>query len=314
MRALLTTAMLVVLVATTWSPTAYAQACCAAAQSSGPTRLSAGQMATAGIGLNLRRNNGVFTGTDHRSMSKADYEIRQTGFAAISIKDSLQVGITAPLVQNRIRVESMSESGGGFGDLALQSRFQLLDYPPRTRRPDLGIFASVTAPTGRSRTESMANSEGTLQADVTGGESWQVDAGLQAEWAWFHWFVSSEASASWRHSYIDATGENVDPGLGMRIRVGIGRILLSSASTDENLVAAAGISHMRQGSDRRAETPVANSDERLTSADVQLGGHITKNLHAMLSVTTDLRFDQLGKNRYAGTAVGITIRGVLTDY
>ncbi len=314
MNARFATAIAVALGVSLWSLAADAQACCAAAQSSGPTRLSVGQLATVGVGADVKRNSGVFAGTSYRSMNRADYEFRQTGFGALAIGEQLQVGATVPFIRNRIRVKDGSESGGGLGDMALQIRYQLLEFPPRTLSPDLGVFASVTAPTGRSRTESIAQSEGRLQADVTGDESWRFGGGVQAEWAWVNWFFTSEVSAFWRPSYEDATGDSVNPGVGMRTRVGIGRILFSSASMNENLVAGAGISHGRQGRDRRSGSSVANSDERLTSVDVHLGGHITKNLHAMVKVSTDLRLEHTGKNRYAGSMIGLALRGVLTDY
>ena len=307
-------AVLVAVATLGWACEARAQACCAASQASGPTRLSAGQLATAGIGVDFRLYRGAFIGRDYRPIEHANYEFRQTLFGAVAPFEDWQFGITASAVQSLIRTGYTDDAGGGIGDVGMQARYQLADTPNGSAWPDIGLIASVTAPTGRSRTDSMRRSDHQLQADVTGGESWRLEVGTETQWAWQHWFVVGQTSTYQGLTYTDHRGADVRPGPGFRGRVSTGRTFDVGLFEDDNLVVGAGAVYTHQLRDRRGGAVVDRSVEGLTTVSGQVGGYLSKFLHVMVTGSTDLTIDGTGNNRHTGAQLGIRIRGVWTEY
>lgn len=307
-------ALACVLVVAGWSASVQAQACCAASQASGPTRLTDGQIATAGVGVDVRIYRGVFTDRQYRRLEYANYEFRQSIFGSVAPFEDWQFGVTAPAVQNLIRTEGTDDTGGGIGDVGLRARYQLADTPNGATLPDLGIVASVTAPTGISRTDSMDRGDHPLQADVTGGESWRLEVGTETQWAWQHWFVVGQISAYQGLPYTDHRGTEMLPGFGARGRVSTGRTFDVGWFADDNLVVSGGVNYVNQFRDRSGGEAIAGSAESLTTVSAGVGGYLSKTLHLMVNASTDLPVDATGNNRYAGPSVGLSIRGVLTEY
>lgn len=304
----------VLVIATIWSVSASAQACCAASQADGPSRLSAGQVATVGVAATGQRYSSNFSGTSHRRLDNPGHEFRQSLFGGLRIGDDWQVGASVPVVQNHRQNAEHTEWGAGLGDISARGRYEINPTGLAFDGPGIGVVAAATVPTGRSPQTSMERNETALQADVTGSESMRFETGLQLEWAWHNWFVAADAGLWQALPYTDHRDDRVLPGTGTRARVSTGRTVDVSWLWNNNLNLAAGLSTSHQTNRRIDGVSIDDTAERMTTVSAQVGGYPTKSLHLMVSATYDVPVDYAGANRMAGPGIGVTARWVLRDH
>ena len=303
----------IVAMATAWPSDAHAQACCAASQTDGPARLSAGQNFTVGVGATARADTGVFSQNNHRRLNHPNYELRQTLFSGVRIGDDFQLGASAPLIQNFIRTADNSDSAVGFGDTTAQLRWEVAPTVAVYDTPGVGLVASATAPTGLSRTESMNAGNSPLQADVTGVESWRFELGLQLEWAWQHWYLAGQLAAFQSLGYTNARGDDVLPGPGANARLSVGRTVDAPIFADDNLNLAAGLTTTHRSRLWINGERTDDTFERISSLSAQAGAYITRSVHLSVSASWDLPFAAAGANRYRGASAGLNLRWVFWD-
>jgi hypothetical protein len=131
-------------------------------------------------------------------MDTSDFALEEDVFAALRVLRRGQVALLAPVVETRRRAPgpggSISERGGGLGDVNLAARWDFTRAGASPVVPGLAALAGVTFPTGRPP-ESARNR---LATDATGIGAFQLNAGLAAEQTWGPWLVSVSAFAAKR--------------------------------------------------------------------------------------------------------------------
>ncbi len=297
-----------------WAATATAQSCCAASQADGPVRLSMGQIGSVGIDASTKTYTGVFAGDDYRSLEHRGHEFRQSLFGAWRLGDDWLVGAVLPLVQNRRQATELVEWGGGLGDLSVQSRYEVVTTGASASWPGIGLVASVTAPTGRSPSQSMDRGLSHLQADVTGSGYWRGGVAGQVEWTWRNTFLAGQLGISQGLPYTDGRGDSVLPGLGASARLSVGRTFSSALFWDHTLYTALSLAADHSGARRIDGQSVPATSERLTTLSAQAGGYMTETIYLALRASWDVPVTMAGQNRMAGPGAGLILRKVFYDF
>jgi hypothetical protein len=160
---------------------AHAQACCVSTSALFPARLGGNDIAGVGIMLTARDELGSFDGTgvfipspshDH----EAGFEQRLVG-AFQPVRD-FQLGVAVPFVETYRSTASLSEGGGGIGDLAFGARYDFLYAGNAHHLPGVAALASVTAPTGTP----VEGARKPMATDATGTGAWQGAFGAAFEY------------------------------------------------------------------------------------------------------------------------------------
>lgn len=297
-----------------WATAASAQSCCAASQSSGPVRLSMGQVGAVGVDASGGMYTGVFADTAYRRLDDRGQEYRQTLFGTWRLADVWQVSATVPLVQNYRSAGDYSEWGGGLGDLGAQARYEVITTGASASWPGIGIVGSVTAPTGRAPMDSMERGSHPLQSDVTGAESWRFAAVVQVEWTGPRSFLAVEVGPYQGLPYTNRSDQSVLPGTGGSARLSTGRTFAAPLTWDGVVYTAVGANFDINASRRVDGVAMDRTAERMTGLSIQVAGFVTETIHLTLGGTWDLPFDGLGQNRMAGPGIGLAVRKVFYDY
>jgi hypothetical protein len=169
--------------------TARAQACCAGAGAVTPARLAIFEEALVGLGLRAATVTGSFDNggayVPARGASETDFE--EDVFGAIRFLERGQAALLVPIVETRRSVGSVSELGGGIGDLNASARYDFFRAGDSRIIPGVSGLLGVTAPTGTP----PESSSKPFATDATGVGAWQGHLGLALEQLYGPWLFSA---------------------------------------------------------------------------------------------------------------------------
>ena len=157
---------------------AAGQACCAGGAVVTPTRLAPYEDVAVGIESRTVSALGSYTSDGrYASSSTGEQELEQNLAASVRLTHAAQVGLVARAIETHRQIGTADEWGGGFGDLSLSARYDLLLPSERPRLPGIGVLAGATLPTG-TPTDAATQP---LATDATGLGSWDASLGVSFE-------------------------------------------------------------------------------------------------------------------------------------
>ena len=169
---------------------AHGQACCAGSGVVTPGRLALHEAALVGVQL----KGGIVTGSfdDHGAMARlsrgaSELDLEQDFFGALRLTQHAQAALLVPVLETRRRSGSLSEWGGGLGDINLNLRYDFTFAGASPVLPGLGVLIGLTFPTG---TPADSNRIRPLATDATGIGAYQGSLGLSAEQVFGSWLVN----------------------------------------------------------------------------------------------------------------------------
>ena len=169
---------------------AFAQACCAAASAVTPARLTLHEKALVGVEL---RGQGVLGSYgplgDYVPMPDGTVEVDSSASLLVGARVSRRIQIAGLLPwQETLRVTpGRGELGGGFGDLNLGLRYDVMFEHEHRRIPGVALLVGTTVPTGRA--PELAKQP--LATEATGIGAAQVHAAVAVEKQFGHWLVGA---------------------------------------------------------------------------------------------------------------------------
>ncbi|HEY1959708.1 MAG TPA: hypothetical protein VGH28_29060 [Polyangiaceae bacterium] len=160
---------------------ARAQACCVSTSTIFPGRLQDGERGLLGVSAKGAVAFGSFDG-EHVLRGQPDgaseIDLGQTLFVTARVGDEpVQINVSVPLVETFRSAESVSDFGGGLGDISFSMRWDVLRNGRDPVVPGIAPLLSVTVPSGTPA--DMAQNP--LGADATGLGGAQLGAGLALE-------------------------------------------------------------------------------------------------------------------------------------
>jgi len=168
---------------------ARAQACCAGAGIATPGRLAlhdfvlAGTELRAGALVGSFDQNGNYSG---RAPGTVEDDLEEDLFAAVRVLKRGQVALLVPFVETLRRAGSVTDAGGGIGDVNLSARWDFL-YAGQSRYvPGIAVLAGVTFPSGVP----IESASDPLGSDATGIGAYQINGGLALEQTFGPWLVA----------------------------------------------------------------------------------------------------------------------------
>jgi hypothetical protein len=171
---------------------AFAQACCAGGTAVTPGRLAlhedelVGLQAKAGTVIGTYDTSGRFA-----YPSNQEIDLEQDLFGALRVFDRGQVALLVPFVEThrtgQSATGSISQTGGGIGDVNASARYDFLRAGESSLVPGVALLAGLTFPTGKSPQQASPP----LLADATGIGAFQLNAALALEQTFGPWLVNA---------------------------------------------------------------------------------------------------------------------------
>jgi hypothetical protein len=192
LRALTVAALLVALAAPS---VARAAACCMSASAIGVGRLRIWEKFAVGLSLSAETGFGHWDADGDwtrwgDSYSEQVYSGRLWGLVGFGRRTS--VWVQAPVLLNHRSTGALSQTGGGFGDLNLGARYEVLSVGEIRELPAIALTAGIVLPTGRA-TDSATT---TLGVDATGRGATALTGGLSLELTRLPLFVRFDTAAT----------------------------------------------------------------------------------------------------------------------
>jgi len=185
--------------------TARAQACCAGSGAVTPGRLGLHEEALVGLQLKAGDVLGSYD-VAGRYVSQSDaseLDLEQDLFAAARFLRRGQVAVLVPLVETRRTSGSLTDFGGGVGDVNVSARYDFTLAGQSRFVPGFAALAGVTAPTG---VPPDAPNLGPLAAGATGIGAWQGTLGVAVEQVFGPWLVGTSAYLAQRSARTVGSG------------------------------------------------------------------------------------------------------------
>ena len=140
-----------------------------------------------GLRTSFSHGLGHFTsdGTYHRYSNYQDESFTTEAWGMVAISRRASVFARAPAVVVHRSAGSLSDTGGGLGDIGLGLRHEFVQIGEYMELPAIALTLSLTTPSGRAPDAT----HGDLGADVTGRGAFAVAAGLSFESTVLPWYV-----------------------------------------------------------------------------------------------------------------------------
>lgn len=169
---------------------AFAQACCAGTGVVTPGRLALHESGLVGLQLKAALEYGSFDahGAYHampRGASAQDYE--QDVYASLRLSTHAQLAALVPVIETHRATRGLAQTGGGFGDINLNARYDFTFAGASRVIPGLALLAGLTFPTGTPPDSARA---GVLAAGATGIGAYQGNVAFAAEQVFAHWLCN----------------------------------------------------------------------------------------------------------------------------
>jgi hypothetical protein len=194
---------------------AGAQACCAGSGALTPGRLAPHEDALVGTEIHAATVFGTYDdGARYLSNlpGSSEYDLEEDLFGAVRVFHHAQIALLLPLVETRRAYDnpvdnaSVSQWGGGVGDVNLSVRYDFFAAAQSRFVPGIAALAGLTAPTGRSPNQASPP----LGANATGAGAWQGNFGLALEQAFGPWLINATELFAWRAPY---SADNIEEAL-----------------------------------------------------------------------------------------------------
>ncbi|MDI1443301.1 hypothetical protein [Polyangium sp. 6x1] len=218
----------------------------------------------------------------------------------------LQLGLVAPVLLNiRGSRDDTAVVGGGFGDLSLSARFDIVSLTTTSAWPAIALTTGVSLPTGRS----AAAAKDPLATDATGLGAAEVRPGVFVEKNWDNRASAVfSASIGLRTPMTGARGERIGLGPRARFVAAAGPVFSSGWSL------SAGLVHERESAPSIAGVVTPDADRRRTAALLFAGYDLSERFTALASLEVDLPVPSLGKNEPSAVAFAIGLRRSFPRY
>jgi hypothetical protein len=273
---------------------AAAQACCVGTGLLTPARLRTFEDMAAGMQMRARSVMGAFGGGGAYATSASgvhELGFEQDLFAAKRLGRRFQVGLWAPFLETSRQAGGVSGFGGGLGDVAVNARFDAIDAGTRGAWPGIAVLASLSFPTGQPLDEVGPGDP--LSTSGTGTGSFEGTLGLSFEEIIGQGFVSL---AGWGSKRSARSANGVDQSFAPRLSA-----LLSGGYTfGHDVTVGAFASALRQGDNRDANGPIANSGVALVTAGGALSLPFWQWWRLQATMFTDVPIAGWGRNQTAG--------------
>jgi hypothetical protein len=190
---------------------AQAQACCAGSGAVTPGRLGLHEEALVGVQLKAGDVLGSYDSGGHywASSDSSELDLEQDLFAAARFLRRGQVSVLVPFIETRRTSGSVTDFGGGIGDVNLNARYDFTLAGASRFVPGLAALVGVTAPTG---VPPDAANLGPLSAGATGIGAWQGTLGVATEQSFGPWLVGASAYVAQRTARtVSAVHERLAP-------------------------------------------------------------------------------------------------------
>jgi hypothetical protein len=193
---------------------AFSQACCAGASTLTPARLTALEDAAVGLQLQFADDVGYFYSNRHyepNPRGAGEQDFAENVFGTVRFLKRGQVSLLVPFVQTRRTSigptgDSVTEFGGGLGDINLGARWDFLLAKETKYWPGIAVLAGFTFPTG------TAADQAATSTDATGIGAFQATGGLALEQAYGHILVNLTGLISQRFErHVGAITETLGP-------------------------------------------------------------------------------------------------------
>ncbi|HZU85638.1 MAG TPA: hypothetical protein VE987_22080 [Polyangiaceae bacterium] len=275
---------------------ARAQVCCAGGSAVTPGRLEPHEDALVGL---QARASGVLGSFDPGGAYLAspgqdrEYDLEQDLFAAVRVLPRAQLAVLAPLVETfRSTPLDGSHFGGGFGDVNLSARYDLLLAGQSRYVPGVAVLAGITAPTGTAPEAATQP----LAVDATGVGALQGNAAIALEQTFGPWLANATVIVAER---APRSGET----LGTQWT-----LLAAGAYTFSNDAAAVlAASYAFEGDATRGGRSVALSSKAVTTITLSALWPLADWWRLLGGLVLNPPLDGLGKNQPAAAGLTITV-------
>ncbi|MRG94888.1 hypothetical protein [Polyangium spumosum] len=286
---------------------ASASACCGSGHGLGQ-RL--GPLERAAVGLSFRFSDRFGSHGHAGAFSLApagtlDAEGRAELACLFAPLPRLQLGLVAPVLLNVRSSRDDTFVGGGFGDLSLSARFDIVRLDTTSAWPAIALTAGLGLPTGRS----AAMARDPLATDATGLGAAEVRPGVFVEKNWDGEATAVfSASVGFRAPMTGARGERIELGPRARFVAAAGPVFSSGWSL------AAGLVHERESAPSIGGAVTPGADRRRTAGLLFAGYDFSERFTALASLEVDLPASSLGKNEPSAVAFSIGLRRSFPRY
>jgi len=274
--------------------TAAAQACCVGTGLVTPARLRTFEDRALGVQMRARSVIGAFGGSGSYAMSGAgnrELGFEEDLFAALRLGSRVQVGLWAPFVQTSRQSGGLSGFGGGLGDVAVNARFDAIDAGTRGRWPGIAFLGALSFPTGQPLDQGGADD--LLSTSGTGTGSFEGSLGVAFEEILGQGFVSM---AGWAAKRSARSANGVEQSFAPRFSA----LLTGGYTFGHDVTLGAFASALRQGDNRDANGPIANSGTALVTTGAAFALPFWQMWRLQTTAFIDLPIAGWGQNQTAG--------------
>lgn len=238
-----------------WSLRVSAQACCAGSNAVTPARLGPHEDAIAGVSFRMSEIIGSFDPRGKYTAAPAnarELDLEQDIFGGLRVLPRAQLALLVPWVETYRKTPTVSETGGGLGDINLAARYDFALAREYRYVPGIGLLLGVTFPTGTA----VEDAHKPLATDATGIGTFQGTLGIAIEQIFGSWIIGLSGWGSKRSSR-SSRGIHYDLATQFTALASAAYVLDSGASF------AAFLSYASEGNSSINDTEVPQSSHRL---------------------------------------------------
>ena len=277
----------------------WAQACCSGSSTLTPGRLAVHEDAAVGLMLRSTWINGSFDQQAHYASAKGntrEWDGEEDLLGTVRVLKHGQVTALVPVNESFRSVPTVSEAGGGIGDINLSGRY---DFSPAGRSvwlPGIAALVGLTLPTGRAADQAHR----ALATDATGIGAFQVSLGLALEQTFGNLLLSLNGILTQRASRQVG-------GISSTLGLQFAGLLGAGYSFDNGAAVAASLAFTDEGNAQLNRQTYPLTGRRLTilglSGSIPLGD--TWRLQG--GAFDDLPVTGLGRNQPAGLGFSFSV-------
>lgn len=223
-----------------------------------------------------------------RGASEQDFE--HDIFGSVRFLKHAQAALFVPLIENRRVTNTLTEAGGGVGDVNLSARYDFFEAGQSRYMPGIAALAGVTFPTGVSP-ESASRP---LATDSTGTGAFQGNMGLALEQSRGRWLFNITCLLAKRATH---SVQGVDSTLGTRITL----LAATGYVFDNDAALALVASYAAEGDAKVNGLTATGSSRRTTILSVSGVWPITDRLRLQGSIFLNPPILDLGTNEPTST-------------